>query len=449
MTLATRLILLVVGALLCSLLAGGLLILVGAAAWVQGEVDATAGVVHDLVVRRVAEAREEGESPERLTELLQSLETAYHVRVVYRPPDNLPAPPGETPAAPSTLSRLLGVHPTVQDIPVDLPRLQAGRIVLAIDPAPEVARAWRAIEISLAAIALVSGSTLVLVALGLTRSLRPLGQLAQALSRVGSGDYSPRIDSRGPHEIALLGRRFNLMADQLLQMQARTRALNAQMLAVQEQERRELARDLHDELGPCLLAAHLDVATLVRLNRVGDRAGLEDCAGGLGAVLARMQALVRRMVGRLSLDPAATIDLGAAVADLIGFWRERCPSITWRSSLDDSCVALPAATAETLLKVAREALTNAVRHSGARRIAVAWMQEPETVVLSITDDGIGMTPDIPPGLGIAGMRDRVAAQGGTLTVTSAPGLGTVVAARLPRTDMPTAPPGSVALPVPA
>ena len=109
-------------------------------------------------------------------------------------PDSPPAPAGEMPAAPSTLSRLLGVHPTVQDIPVALPGLQAGRIVLAIDPEPEVARAGRAIEISLAAIALVSGSTLVLVALGLTRSLRPLGQLAQALSRVGSGDYTPRID---------------------------------------------------------------------------------------------------------------------------------------------------------------------------------------------------------------------------------------------------------------
>ena len=114
-----------------------------------------------------------------------------------------------------------------------------------------------------------------------------------------------------------------------------------------------------------------------------------------------------------------------------------------------SCVALPAATADTLLKVAREALTNAVRHSGARRIVVAWTQEAEALVLAISDDGIGMAPDVPPGLGIAGMRDRVAAQGGTLTITSTPGLGTVVEARLPRDDPPASPAGSVALPVPA
>lgn len=428
MTLAARLIILVAGALLLSLVAGGVLILVGASRWVQAEVDTAARVAHELVDQRLSEAAEEAESPERLTELLRSLETGYHVHAVYRAADQAPAV--RPPAARSPLSRLLGVHPIEEEIPASLAGQPPGRIVLAIDPEPEVARVWRAIEISLAAIALVSTTTLILVALGLTRSLRPLGQLAHALSRVGIGDYSPRIAAGGPRETALLGSRFNLMADQLEQMQARTRALNAQILAVQERERREIARDLHDELGPCLLAANLDVSTLVRLNRADDRRAIDDCAASLARVLVRMQALVRGMISRLHLDPDETVDLAGRVQELVAFWRERCPGIEWQVSLGETGMAPAGAVA--LYRVAQEALTNAVRHSGARRIAVSCAADATGVTLSVRDDGVGMAAGGREGVGIAGMRERIGALGGTLTISSDPRGGTLVAARLPR-----------------
>ena len=444
MPLALRLIFLVAGALLFSLLAGGLLILVGAAEWVQAEVDEASQVAHQLVDQRLAEAAEEGESPERLTELLRSLETDYRLHAAYETEGQ--APPATAPAVRSRLSLLLGVHPTVQAIPVAVTGLPPGRIVLTIDPEPEVTRVWRAIEISLAAIALISTTTLILVAIGLTRSLQPLRQLTDALSRVGTGDYSPRIDTAGPSEIALLGRQFNLMAGQLRHMRTRARALDAQMAAMRERERREIARDLHDELGPCLLAANLDVAAVDRLNRAGDRRAVGDCAAGLATALARMQDLVRRMIDRLHLDPADTVDLVASVGDLVAFWQERCPEIEWRSNLRAADDEIPAAAALALLRVAQEALANAVRHSGAGHVAVAFAAEEAGLVLTVADDGAGMTPGTRDGVGIAGMRERIVTLGGRLEVRSEPGRGTTIVAALPRRERHRAEPERLEVP---
>jgi two-component system sensor histidine kinase UhpB len=326
----------------------------------------------------------------------------------------------------------LGVRPSVQDIVVTRDGESAGRIVITTDPAADIAKVWRLIQTAFVAIFLFSASTLALVAVGLTQSLRPLGRLAAALTRIGGGDYAARVGARGPTEIALIGRHFDLMAEQLQLMQGRTRALTAQLLAVQERERRDIARDLHDELGPCLLAANLDVSALIRLNQGRRRDAVEECARGLGGVLDRMQDLVRRMIGRLSLESAEPFDLGAAVADLAGFWRDRCPEIGWTVAAWDCWPELSPAQAVPLFKIVQEAVSNAVRHSGASAIAIdCERQEDGGVAIRVRDNGSGIGANAGTGLGLPGMRERIEALGGTLTIESAPGRGTEIAARLP------------------
>jgi two-component system sensor histidine kinase UhpB len=323
------------------------------------------------------------------------------------------------------------VQPSIQEIPVSLHGKEAGEIVIATDPSAEISRVLQLISIGLLAILAVSASTLVLVTAGLTRSLRPLGSLASALSRIGGGDYSARIGATGPTEIARLGRDFDLMAEQLQTMQQDARALTAQLIAVQERERRDIARDLHDELGPCLLAANLDVAALIRLNQGERRGDVEDCAKGLGQVLEQMQGLVRRMISRLHLESAEPFDLGAATADLAGFWRERCPQISWHVTSWDSWPELPTEQAVPLHRILQEAISNAVRHSGARHISIDCVQEPDAVVVRVRDDGSGIGDHAKAGFGLSGMRERIEALGGSLDIISVARQGTVIAARLP------------------
>jgi two-component system sensor histidine kinase UhpB len=449
MTLRTQLVALVAGALLISLAAGGILIVAAASHWVQAEIDADAQMARQLVEARVAEEAEEAESPGRIVELMESLEARHHLKAHYiesgsaLPPapdaDDFPAP-GSFPAhgsAPSWLAPLLGVQPSVQIIPVPAKGHEGARIVIETDPSTEISKVWRLIRVGLLAITLVSLSTLALVSAGLARRLVPLGKLAGALSRIGDGDYSARIGASGPTEIALLGRHFDLMAAQLQAMQKQTRTLTAQLLAVQERERRDIARDLHDELGPCLLAANLDVSALVRLNQNGQTDATEECARGLAQVLDQMQGLVRRMIGRLHLESAEPFDLGAAAADLAGFWRERCPEITWHVAPWDRWPGLPPAQAVPLHRILQEAVSNAVRHSGARNIYIECIGdsvgEPDTLTIEVRDDGSGIVDHAHAGFGLSGMRERIEEIGGSLVITSKTGVGTTIAARLPTT----------------
>jgi len=437
MTLKIRLVALVAGALAISLAAGGVLIAAAASHWVQTEIDADAQMARQLVEARVAEEAEETESPDRIVELMESLEARHHLHAKYLVNGAEPTPTAESDdfsaqgTAPAWLAPLLGVRPSVQEIPVSTNGQSTGKIVLTTDPSTEISKVWQLIRIGLLAIAVVSASTLALVTVGLTTSLRPLGDLAGALSRIGGGDYSARIGATGPTEIALLGRHFDLMAEQLQSMQRHNRTLTAQLLAVQERERRDIARDLHDELGPCLLAANLDVSALIRLNQGQRREAVEECAQGLGRVLDQMQGLVRRMIGRLHLESAEPFDLGAATADLAGFWRERCPEITWRVTPWDGWPELPPAQAVPLHRILQEAVSNAVRHSGARQVSIDCIREQDAVIVQVRDDGSGIGDHAGAGFGLSGMRERIEVLGGSLDITSAAGLGTTVAARLP------------------
>jgi two-component system, NarL family, sensor histidine kinase UhpB len=232
-----------------------------------------------------------------------------------------------------------------------------------------------------------------------------------------------------------LGRHFDLTADQLQSMRTRTRALTAQLLEVQERERRDIGRDLHDDLGPCLLAANLDVLALIRLNqtqaRTQARDAVEECAESLRGVLNRMQRQVRRMIGRLHLESGEAFDLSAVTADLVGFWRERCPEITWHVASWDHWPELPPAQAVPLHRILQEAVSNAVRHSGARNIYIDCTRETAAIVVRVRDDGIGIAEQTGTGFGISGMRERIEVLGGTLAIVTAPGRGTTVEARLP------------------
>jgi two-component system sensor histidine kinase UhpB len=443
MTLRTQLVALVAGALSISLAAGVVLIAVVASHWVKGEIDADARMARQLVQDRLTEEAEEAESPDRIVELMDSLEAGHHLHARYiengRTVSAAPTPAADDDAddasaraaPPSWLFALMGVKPSVQEIPVSIKGKSAGKIVIATDPSAEISRVWQLIRVGLLAILVVSALTLALVAAGLTRALRPLGNLAAALSRIGGGDYSARIGTTGPTEIALLGRHFDHPAEQLQTMQTHTRALTAQLLAVQERERRDIARDLHDELGPCLLAANLDVSALIRLNQGEKRDAVEDCAKGLGSVLEQMQMLVRSMIGRLHLESAEPFDLGAAVADLAGFWRERCPEIAWHVAPWDRWPELSSEQAVPLHRILQEAVSNAVRHSGARHISIDCVLEPDSIAVSVRDDGSGIGERAGTGFGLSGMRERIETLGGRLDIDSAAGQGTAITASLP------------------
>ncbi len=207
--------------------------------------------------------------------------------------------------------------------------------------------------------------------------------------------------------------------------------LQQQLANVQEEERADLARDLHDEIGPLLFALNVDVSTLQR-QIGGDReqkaARLEAIAGAV----AEMQVHVRSMLGKLR--PAVLLDLGLdqAVDNLVGFWSKRREDV--RIIVDLDCESFGEKLDAPIYRVFQEGLNNALRHGNPTIVELtAKIDDEQHVTVAVRDDGAGLSVDEGHfGYGLIGMRERVESIGGSLVVSNrADGRGVTVTAKLP------------------
>jgi two-component system sensor histidine kinase UhpB len=223
------------------------------------------------------------------------------------------------------------------------------------------------------------------------------------------------------------------MAGDLETMRRRTRGLEEQILKLQDEERAELARDLHDEIGPHLFAVNIDAAMLSQSLTAGRQAEAARQVKAIQTSVGHMQRHVREILNRLR--PAQLVELGlsAAIGELVQFWRSRRPDIVFAVALAADDAALPDAVQEMVYRIVQEGLSNAVRHGQPSRIDIAVrIGEAGEVVVQVADDGLGRHGSRgEPGFGLVGMRERVEALGGTLSVAPGAECGWSVQARAP------------------
>ena len=313
---------------------------------------------------------------------------------------------------------------------------EAGRraVVLEAEPLNEVGEVWTQLRDSLAVLALCCALSAALVSLVVGRALQPLGRISTALAAVGAGEYAVRLPQAGPSELAGLTQGFNAMAARLSLAEAQNRRLHEQLVTLQEEERADLARDLHDEVGPFLFTAALDAAAIEQAAAAGRHAAIPERALAIREAVGHMQRHVRAMLKRLRLQSPVEVGLAPALGNIVAFWQAHRPAIAFSLEVSADEEELDEATKAVIYRVAQEGLSNAVRHGRPGRIGVSVAPgDDNSVVVRVSDDGIGMADVTEPGLGLAGMRERVSALGGLLQVAGAPGgRGLAVTARLPR-----------------
>jgi PAS domain S-box-containing protein len=218
--------------------------------------------------------------------------------------------------------------------------------------------------------------------------------------------------------------------------EADRRDLLGRLTTAQEDERRRIARELHDQLGQHLAALGLGLK-VVRDATPGPSPARERLEG-----LRALTDQIGREIHNLALElrPTALDDLGlhAALVNYAEEWGQRSGiEVDFHSTGYDG-VRLPAPIETALYRVVQEALTNVLKHSGARRTSVVLWKSGGQATALVEDDGHGFDADSPPAapaaerrLGLLGMRERIALIGGTLTVESGHGRGTTVIARVP------------------
>ncbi|EJE49243.1 signal transduction histidine kinase [Acidovorax sp. CF316] len=205
--------------------------------------------------------------------------------------------------------------------------------------------------------------------------------------------------------------------------------LASHLQQVREDERGHLARELHDELGALLTAAKLDVARLkskidTQVPEIAER--LRHLTETLNSGI----ALKRRIIEDLRPSSLSNLGLTAAIEILAREYGERA-GIEVETSLEP--VQLPEPTQLTVYRLVQESLTNIGKYAKAQKVLVSVHSHPKHVAVQVRDDGQGFDPASvsPSSHGLAGMRHRVEAAGGRLTITSRPGNGALVSAILP------------------
>jgi signal transduction histidine kinase len=216
------------------------------------------------------------------------------------------------------------------------------------------------------------------------------------------------------------------------------RGAQERLVIAREEERKRLRRDLHDGLGPSLAGLTLDVDTLRNRVRALDARETDAQLLSLRTGIQSAVAEVRRVVEGLRPPALDELGLGGALDHLA----QRLTSGT-RVVVDlvvDLEVAglepLPAAAEVAVYRVAQEALTNIVRHSGAQHVWIRLTRGPEHVVLEVVDDGHGRTAPRDGGVGLGSMRERAEELGGSVEVVGRAGSGTTIRAAIPLVSAP-------------
>lgn len=222
--------------------------------------------------------------------------------------------------------------------------------------------------------------------------------------------------------------------EQVKEGRQRAQALSRSLLEAQEAERRELARDLHDEIGQSLTALKANLQGVQReVGRRSSSAALEDSV----RIVDSMLRIVRNMA--LDLRPSLLDDLGLVPA-LRWYLRRQAVRFNWKIQIEGKSGGRRYAEDIEIacFRVAQEAVTNIGRHAMATRVKLELREQPGLLELRLKDNGIGFNPARAlekakrgKSLGLVGMGERVRLVGGTLALISSHGTGTVIQAQFP------------------
>lgn len=269
----------------------------------------------------------------------------------------------------------------------------------------------------------------------LRAAFRPLTNLERVANAVRDGDVSRRVERTRftDPQLARLSDTFNDTLDELAKDREQLRALATQVIRAQEDERKRIARELHDDTAQVLFAQLLRLTAM----KSSPNDDLRVTAGELEDMTVEAIEGVRRLA--LELRPPSLDDLGLreSLGDLAErFGKQLGIPVHYQPRVGRD--RLPAEIELVLYRVAQEAMTNVAKHSNASEASINLTRRGEIVTLTVTDNGQGFDPAVASeqddrglGLGLFGMEERVVLVGGALQIISRDGIGTAVIATIP------------------
>jgi two-component system sensor histidine kinase UhpB len=388
----------------------------------------------------------------RLSQIIDDINRLRHVSITREmaaaKSSTTPARPSTPPNSPDTEDEKHGppawfialVHP--EQTVVNLPITVNGRpelLRITSHPNDEIAEIWDGIVTQIEVGFAIAAALFLITMTVVNRALAPLQSLADAMAGIEGGAYDTRVEPDGSPELAAICNKLNHLAGALGDAVEDKRRLAERLVSLQDVERKEIARELHDEFGPYLFALRAHASALMQITEAPE-SGIDAVRKHGGAMLDQVDALQqfnRRILERLR--PVGLMELGLreALDALLRLWREAHPDVVIETTIAPSLDETGETSDLTIYRVVQEALTNVFRHAGATRISVTIepVLKPSasrpgaagSALVRVQDNGSGFASDSGPGFGLTGMRERVMALGGSVTVASTDGGVTVEA----------------------
>lgn len=260
------------------------------------------------------------------------------------------------------------------------------------------------------------------------RALRPVSSILNGLNAMVEGDYDTRLPRFGLNELDRVSAGINHLSATLKASRDENRALTRHSLAIQEEERRSIAQEIHDEFGQNLTAIKMMSGAMINNPGMGVMADRE-----IQRLCDRLFGVVRSLMRRLRPMVLEDLGLKAAISDLREHWQVTAPELEIGIRCDSELEGLKGPMSIEIYRIIQEALTNTLRHSGASRAEVqVELRDPEMIALVLKDNGRGMRQTRPQkGFGLLGMRERIASLKGKFKLINRPGQGLEIRILLP------------------
>lgn len=289
-----------------------------------------------------------------------------------------------------------------------------GELVVTPDPSYEISEIWEDTTSMLGLVAVFFVFVNILVYWAVNRAFKPVDKILAALTQLEQGKLEARLTQFDQPELARIAVKFNAMAETLQQSVRSNHLLTQQLIHLQEVERKNLARDIHDEIGQYLTAINVD-ATAIQHSRSLKAA--RESAEAIGWVTRQMMDIVHDLLQRLRPGVLDELGLGLALIDLVDSWKTRNRKISTAVTIPADLGELSETCAVAAYRGVQECLTNITRHAEASRMTIRVNRKANQLHILIEDNGKGYNPaSAGKGYGLAGLRERVHGLFGSVSI---------------------------------
>ncbi len=369
----------------------------------------------------------------------------FHVALMDQQGKRLTQGPSETASESGLMAmiyRFLASDASMSGYALSLQRLDGQKVTLMLEPNPrsESSEAITGAILQMSLFASFGLALIIAIWVSMRMALAPLADILSGISRIEQGDYAARIAPSATRELNQIGQALNHLAEALTEQIAKQRDLLHRLQEVQEDERRKLAHELHDEFGQLLTAIQVDASYL--LKQSAGQPALESCAQAMfensSSILNQLRSLLAQLRPYgLQGGEEHDIALEQALRELVRQRQSRGDAALECSlTVNLNASAVPQRLAVAIYRIAQEALTNVMRHSGASAVHITLMADAasHTLTLKVADNGSGMAHAAvsrPEGIGLIGIRERVLANQGRLELQAAVPQGLLLIASFP------------------